>query len=189
MSAVRQSGGTHGRPGTGNHLWRASSFLLQARAGINLADEGFLWYGVQQTAHGQVAIRDFQSYDPGRYYWGAAGAFLFGKGLLALRFSETIFQIIGLWAGLMAATRIARTWVMLVAIGFMLTIWMFPSHKLFDHTLLLCGIWFATRIDRRTFLAQNFRGRLVYRPVRLLRKKSRSLQFPRARVSAVARLF
>ncbi len=137
-----------------------SSFLLQARSGINLADEGFLWYGAQQTAHGEVPLRDFQSYDPGRYYWSAAGTFLFGKGLLALRFSETIFQIIGLWAGLLAATRIARSWTMLVAIGAMLTTWMFPSHKLFDHSLLLCGIWFATRIIEEPSSARIFAGGL-----------------------------
>src|SRR5919201_6326152 len=74
-----------------------ASFAIQGRQGINLADEGFLWYGVQQTAHGKVPLRDFQSYDPGRYYWSAAGAFLFGDGLVALRFSETLFQIVGVW--------------------------------------------------------------------------------------------
>ena len=61
----------------------------------------------------------------------------------------------------------ARTWVMLVAIGFMLTIWMFPSHKLFDHTLLLCGIWFATQLieepsSRRIFAGGLFIGLCVF---------------------------
>jgi hypothetical protein len=131
------------------------SFLLQGRQGLNLADEGFLWYGVQQTAIGQVPLRDFQSYDPGRYYWGAAGVFLFGKGLVALRFSEAVFQAIGLWAGLLAASRVVRNWVMLVPVGLMLTLWMFPSHKLFDHTLLLVGIWLAVRL-----IEQPSRGRV-----------------------------
>lgn len=143
------------------------SFTLLGRTGINLADEGFLWYGVQQTARGEIPLRDFQSYEPGRYYWSAAGSFLFGQGVLGLRFSETIFQIIGLWAGLMAATRVARTWAMLVAIGAMLTIWMFPSYKLFDHSLLLCGIWFATRMveepsSARIFGAGLFTGLCVF---------------------------
>ena len=70
------------------------SFALQGRQGINLADEGFLWYGTQQTAHGKVPLRDFQSYDPGRYYWSAAGMHLFGEGLVSLRFSETVFQVL-----------------------------------------------------------------------------------------------
>ena len=45
-------------------LLAGSSFLLQGRTGINVGDEGFLWYGAQQTARGAVPVRDFQSYDP-----------------------------------------------------------------------------------------------------------------------------
>jgi hypothetical protein len=122
------------------------SFLLQGRQGLNLADEGFLWCGVQRTAGGEVPLRDFQSYDPGRYYWCAAGTSLFGKGLVALRFSETVFQALGLWAGLLAVNRVARDWKLLGLVGLMLTLWMFPSHKLFDHTLLLTGILVAVRM-------------------------------------------
>ena len=122
------------------------SFLLQGRLGINLADEGFLWYGVQRTAAGEVPLRDFQSYDPGRYYWCAAGTFLFGKGLVALRFSETLFQSLGLLAGLLAARRITTDWKLLVVIGFVFTVWMFPSHKLFDHTILLTAALVGVRL-------------------------------------------
>ena len=140
-----------------------SSFLLQGRTGINVGDEGFLWYGAQQTARGAVPVRDFQSYDPGRYYWSALGTFLFGDGLVALRFSETLFQIIGLWAGLLAANRIAGNWAQLAAIGVVVVLWMAPSHKLFDHTILLCGIWIALRlveepIPTRIFAAGVFVG-------------------------------
>jgi hypothetical protein len=127
-------------------LLAGASFAVQARQGISLADEGFLWYGAQQTAHGKVPLRDFQAYDPGRYYWSAAGAFLLGDGLVALRFSETVFQILGLWVGLLVASRVIQSWALLAAVGVMLTIWMFPSHKLFDITLLLCGIWIAVRL-------------------------------------------
>jgi len=35
------------------------SFAVQRQQGIDLADEGFLWYGAQQTAHGKVPLRDF----------------------------------------------------------------------------------------------------------------------------------
>jgi hypothetical protein len=124
----------------------SASFAVQGRQGIGLTDEGFLWYGAQQTAHGKVPLRDFQSYDPGRYYWSAAGMRLFGEGILALRFSETLFQILGLWAGLLAASRVAQNWALLAAVGVMLTLWMVPSHKLFDSALLLCGIWIAVRL-------------------------------------------
>jgi hypothetical protein len=143
------------------------SFALQGRQGINLADEGFLWYGAQQTAHGKVPLRDFQSYDPGRYYWSAAGMHLFGEGLVALRFSETVFQLFGLWVGLLAASRVVHNWALLAGVGLMLTLWMFPSHKLFDATLLLCGIWIAVRLieqpsPARIFAAGFFVGLCVF---------------------------
>jgi hypothetical protein len=144
-----------------------ASFAVQGRQGINLADEGFLWYGAQQTAHGKVPLRDFQSYDPGRYYWSAAGMHLFGEGLVALRFSETVFQLLGLWVGLLAARRVAQSRALLAAVGLMLTLWMVPSHKLFDITLLLCGIWIAVRLieepsPARVFIAGFFVGLCVF---------------------------
>ena len=143
------------------------SFAVQRQQGIDLADEGFLWYGAQQTAHGKVPLRDFDSYDPGRYYWSAAGMRLFGEGVVSLRFSETIFQILGLWAGLLAASRVVQNWALLVATGVMLTLWMFPSHKLFDIALLLCGIWIAVRLIEepspvRIFTAGFFVGLSIF---------------------------
>jgi hypothetical protein len=135
----------------------STAFLVHGHSGINLADEGFLWYGMQQTVEGQVPLRDFESYDPGRYYWSAASALLLGRSLIALRVSETAIQVLGLWAGLLAASRLTRNWGVLGGIGIMLTAWMFPSHKLFDHALLLSGIWTATRMVERPT-----RGRVIW---------------------------
>jgi hypothetical protein len=144
-----------------------ASFAVQGRQGIGLTDEGFLWYGAQQTAHGKVPLRDFQSYDPGRYYWSAAGMRLLGDGLVSLRFSETLFQILGLWVGLLAASRVAQNWALLAAVGVMLTLWMVPSHKLFDSALLLCAIWIAVRLIEepspvRIFTAGFFVGMCIF---------------------------
>ena len=137
-------------------IFSAVSFLINGFNGLNIADEGFLWYGVQRTMEGEVPLRDFQSYDPGRYYWSAALALIFGKGLVALRFSEAVFQLLGIWAGLLAAARLCRTWMAQIAVGLALTVWMFPSHKLFDHTLLLVGLWLATRMLEKSTLKNVF---------------------------------
>src|SRR5436309_12962188 len=86
-------------------------YLLQGRIDFNVADEGFLWEGVVLTAHGKVPLRDFYSYDPGRYLWAAAWAKLLGEGILALRLSTALFQAGGLFCGLLAARRVfPRAW-------------------------------------------------------------------------------
>src|SRR2546423_15390133 len=72
-------------------------FFLQGDVGLNIADEGFLWYGTIRTTLGEVPIRDFQAYDPARYYWGAFCFKIIGNhGIIALRISEALFQFVGL---------------------------------------------------------------------------------------------
>ena len=67
-------------------------FLAVGRVNFNPTEEGYLWYGTLRTAAGEVPIRDFQSYDPGRYYWCAwLGEFL-GHGVIGLRASVACFQ-------------------------------------------------------------------------------------------------
>ena len=76
----------------------ASAFLLQGGIGFSYSDEGFLWYGAVQTLAGNVPLLDFQSYDPGRYYWSAFWMMLFGESVLALRGSVALFQLLAVHA-------------------------------------------------------------------------------------------
>ena len=129
-------------------------FLWQGHLGLSLSDEGFLWYGVQRVMQGEVPLRDFMSYDPGRYYWSAAIMSLWGvKGIVALRATVAVFQVIGLFIGLGLLLRNnvkpSLTWILLVVST--LLIWMFPSHKLFDISLsiILVGV-FSFVIERPT---------------------------------------
>jgi hypothetical protein len=131
-------------------------FAWQGRNGFNLWDEGYLWYGVQRVLDGEVPLRDFLAYDPGRYYWAAAwmGAW-HDDGIMSLRVAVAVFQLLGLFVGLQLVSKSAgpersRAIFLLVA-ALTFAVWMFPRHKLFDISIsiLLVGVF--------TYL--------VYRPV------------------------
>jgi len=124
-------------------------FALDGREGLDLADEGFLWVGVRETLAGAVPLRDFQSYDPGRYYWAALFGLWLGDGILALRAAATSFGALGLWWGLLVARRISASPWFLVPCGAVLALWMAPRHKAFEPSLALLALLAAVRLLER----------------------------------------
>ncbi len=127
-------------------------FLWQGNQGFNLADEGFLWYGAQRVMLGEVPIRDFMAYDPGRYYYSAAIMSLLGNnGIMALRTAVAIFQSLGLFVGLLLIARTVKkqNFFYLLLSAVTLVVWMFPRHKLFDISLSIL------LISILAFLVQN----------------------------------
>jgi len=144
-------------------LLSAFAFYLQSAIDINLADEGYLLYGVVRTAAGKVPIRDFSAYDPGRYYWMAGWSYLFGEGLLAMRFSFSLFGGIGLCFGLLAARRAVRSFWGLAFVAVLLEIWIFPRFHSFEIAFAMGTVFFATRLIeaptfKRHFVAGVFVG-------------------------------
>jgi len=127
-------------------------FRWQGNITFSLWDEGYLWYGAQRVMLGEVPVRDFMSYEPGRYYWSAALMSLWGdNGIMALRGAIAIFQVIGLFVGLLLIARAAKKqnlfYLLLAAIT--LVAWMFPNFRLFDISLSIFSIGLLT------FLVQN----------------------------------
>ena len=98
--------------------------ILTVDVGLHMADEGFLWYGVRRTVAGEVPLRDFQAYDPGRYYWCAllAGPLAgpSGAGVVALRWAVALFAAAGLALSLLVASRFVRHPLALLACGLLL---------------------------------------------------------------------
>lgn len=114
-------------------------FLAQWRYGFNWGDEGWLWYASQRTAVGEVPIRDFFSYDPGRYYWSAAVFKLLGRnGFFEQVLANYLFGAIGLAISYIAMARagLGRSWRIgiLVLLGIVLG---FPRHKTYEQVLSL----------------------------------------------------
>jgi hypothetical protein len=113
---------------------------------LGLGDEGLLWYVSQRTAMGELPIRDYFSYDPGRYYWSA---FLFkilrGDGLFDQIMADDLFGLIGLFISYLVMCRsgISRPWriATLVLLGVVLG---FPRHKIYEQTLSLVAAASAT---------------------------------------------
>jgi hypothetical protein len=132
----------------------AVTFWLKARLGLNLADEGFRWYGTLHTALGEVPMRDFQSYDPGRYYWGALWFKILGKdGPVSLRLAEAGFQFIGMCFGLLVLRRrILKTWWALAAAGLVLWIWM----GVYEPVIILAAISFGVRLIEQPSTRRHF---------------------------------
>lgn len=130
-------------------------FYLEAHAGFNLGDEGYLWYGVQQVLRGETPIRDFSAYDPGRYYWAALLLKLFhAKGIIAVRAVTLAFSVIGLivmgWLVLQGNTNARPLRLMYSTLAITLgTFWMIPWWKIYDATISLALVFGLAFIFKR----------------------------------------
>lgn len=113
-------------------------FRWDGNLNFNLADEGFLWYGAQRVMQGDVPIRDFMAYDPGRYYWSAAlMAIKGGDQLINLRIAANVFQTLGLFVILrvIAAgsnSRLQEVVPSAICAAVTLGLWMTPYYRDFD---------------------------------------------------------
>jgi hypothetical protein len=114
-------------------------FAWESHRGFNLWDEGFLWYGVQRVMLGEIPIRDFQAYDPGRYYWSATLMLVTGgHGIMAVRGTILILQAAALVAalGLLTTVDEKRTGPATLALcALILGLWMLPRYKIVDMSL------------------------------------------------------
>jgi len=139
------------------------NFWLQGSMGIDFADEGFLWYGAAQTAAGQVPLRDFQSYDPGRYYWTALWLPIFGTGIGGVRLAVAVFQLGGVFLGLLVVRRVVSSWWTLGLVGIILIVWVVPYYRMFEFTIAITGVYVGVCLlecpsRKRHFLAGVFVG-------------------------------
>src|SRR5262245_45500726 len=120
--------------------------LAFGRQHRNLADEGYLGYGVKRTLAGEMALRDFQAYDPGRYHWCALLTAVLGDGIVGVRAAVSAYAVLGLAAGLALLARAVRHPLALVLAGLLFGLWLFPRHKLFEPATALLVSWATVRM-------------------------------------------
>lgn len=118
-----------------------ATFGLRARAALG-ADEGYLWFGVQQLLKGRLPHRDFKSYEPGRYLWSAPLTWLFGGRLLGVRVSSHLFFALALGLALICLRDLGTAWPGVILAAGVLAAWSHPQHKQYEHGWLLL-IWSA----------------------------------------------
>ncbi len=139
-------------------LWTA----LTWRYGFDFADEGYYWYGSQRMLRGEVPMRDFLSYDIGRYIWGAALMALMGDdGIVGARMAAAAFRIISIVIGVRIVLRAADGRLSTpVKLGLaalsavLLNLWVFPYYKVYDFgiSIMLLGM-LVLMVQRQTMRA------------------------------------
>lgn len=141
------------------------ALAVQLRFGFNPKDEGFLWYGAQRVLAGDLPLRDFQAYDPGRYFWSAAWmGLLADNGIVALRWSNAV---------LAAVTVLLATWTVrsscvhaspprVLAAGVIFSLWMAPAYKVSDSFAAIVLLFGLTRLVDRPELPRYFQAGLCW---------------------------
>jgi len=118
-------------------------FALTATTPLSLADEGWHWHASVHTAQGEIPLRDFQSYDPGRYYWFAAWMLAFGPGIETLRLATAAATAIGLFAALLVVRRVHASPLALMAMATLLAL---SVRDRFEAATCVIGLWLAVRL-------------------------------------------
>lgn len=132
---------------------------------FNLADESFVWYGMQRVSYGDVPLRDYMAYDPARYYWGALFmAIASSKGLIVMRVANAVIEWLGLFLGLTLIGRgfEKKDWIFLLLGGITLSLWTFPAYKVYDQTssiALICAL--AYLVESPTIRRYFFSGLIL----------------------------
>ncbi len=121
-------------------LCSAALLLSWLKEDLPSPDEGYLWYGTLRVLAGEVPLRDFRSYEPGRYYWCAGWLFVLGRGIVPLRIAVHVFFFLGLTCGLLALRLAGVGWPAVVVAGIVLTAWAHKPYKLFEPALAMVAV-------------------------------------------------
>ena len=113
------------------------------RYGLDLADEGYLWYGALEVLKGKVPIRDFRAYDPGRYYWCAFWMRLLGSRNRSVRVAMLVIQVGGVWLATLLVHATRHSWLATILWAFAISACMRPWYRTIEPTFAIAGVAIA----------------------------------------------
>jgi hypothetical protein len=138
-----------------------SFFVFSWNLTINIQDEGYLWYGTQQVNAGLIPVRDFESYDPLRYYFISAVQFIVqDTSIWSVRLTSALISALCVFLVLQVLTKNIKqqfSIVALIIVAISSSLWMYPTHKVYDilaSLLILCslGYWIDRSSLRTAFV-------------------------------------
>jgi hypothetical protein len=121
-------------------LLTALQYFSYGNVVFTLWDDGFFWDGSLRALDGDVPIRDFTAYDPARYYWSAAFASAFGRGLNINRLSCAIFGSLGLAAATFLLQQVLRSRIQVFVAASLVAVSMVWFHRMFGYSAALITI-------------------------------------------------
>jgi hypothetical protein len=121
-------------------LCSTALLLSWVKESLPTPDEGYLWYGTLRALAGEVPLRDFRSYEPGRYYWCALWMLALGRGIVPLRIAVHAFYFLGLTCGLLSLRLAGIGWPAVVLAGIVLAAWGHKPYTLFEPALAMFAV-------------------------------------------------
>jgi hypothetical protein len=115
--------------------------------GISLADEGYLIYGTLALMRGEVPIRDFRAYDPGRYLWCALFFRLFGPGFVTGRIAMATLSGISTVIIVQLTLRASDAPLLAAVTGCLSVLWMQSIYKQGELLFSVLGVTAIVALD------------------------------------------
>ena len=104
----------------------------------------------------RYTIRDFASYDPGRYLWSAFWFKLLGdSGIISVRLATAALSVFGLTCGL-SLRRVIQSNCMLAVMGVVLWLWMFHNSKRLITASRCLEVYFAVLLVEKPKVSRHF---------------------------------
>jgi hypothetical protein len=140
--------------------WVAALFLLERHFGFNIADGGFLWYGAERTLAGDVPLRDFMAYDPGRYWLAAMFmAAVHDTGMIAMRAWMYLVEGVGVCIVVVTVARSRSrggSFIQLCIVALIASFWMYPEHKTIDILMSIAIVLVLSLVIEKPSTARFF---------------------------------